>query len=63
MKVVVKRDNCIGCGICEGNCPEVFKLDDEGISTVICDDLSKVKEESINEAVDGCPTSAIVKED
>ena len=29
MKVVVNRDNCIGCGACEAICPKVFQLDDE----------------------------------
>ena len=35
MKVVVNRDNCIGCGACESIEPNVFQLDDEGISAVI----------------------------
>lgn len=61
MKVTVNRDNCIGCGACEAICPEVFRLDDEGISTVFCDDFSKVNEDEVTEAVEGCPTSAIEK--
>ena len=61
MKVVVNRDNCIGCGACESLCPEVFQIDDEGISTVICEDLSAVDESALNDAVEGCPTSAIEK--
>ena len=39
MKVVVNRDNCIGCGACEAICPEVFQLDDEGLSTVVCENF------------------------
>ena len=35
MKVVVNRDNCIGCGACEALYPDVFQIDDEGLSTVI----------------------------
>ena len=35
MKVVVNRDNCIGCGACEASYPEMFQIDDEGLSTVI----------------------------
>lgn len=62
MKVVVNRDNCIGCGACEAICPEVFQLDDEGISCCVCEDFSKIDENSLNDAVEGCPTSAISKE-
>ena len=61
MKVVVNRDNCIGCGACQGICPEVFEIDDEGLSKVICEDFSNVDKASLNDAVEGCPTSAIEK--
>lgn len=63
MKVVVNRDNCIGCGACEATCSEVFNLDDEGISTVITDNFDDVDEDTLNEAVESCPTGAIEKED
>lgn len=62
MKVVVNRDNCIGCGACEALCPEVFNLDDDGLSTVICNDFKDIDENNIQEAVENCPTSAISKE-
>ena len=60
MKVVVNRDNCIGCGACEALYPEVFQIDDEGLSTVInCENVDEAK---VSEAVESCPTSAISKE-
>ena len=64
MKVVVNKDNCIGCGACEAICPEVFALDDEGLSNVICDNCDNHEDEA-KEAIEGCPTSAIseVKEE
>lgn len=62
MKVVVNKDNCIGCGACEAICPEVFQLNDEGLSTVVCDDFSKAPEDSMKEAIESCPTSAISEE-
>jgi len=61
MKVVVNRDNCIGCGACESIEPSVFQLDDEGISTVVEENVAAASEESINDAVESCPTSAIEK--
>ena len=60
MKVVVNRDNCIGCGACEALCPEIFQIDDEGLSTVT--NKEEVKEElveKVTEAIESCPTSAI----
>lgn len=39
MKATVDRDECIGCGQCEELCPEVFKLDDDLISSVIVDEI------------------------
>lgn len=59
MKVVVNRDNCIGCGACESIEPNVFQLDDEGISTVIEENIASANEENITDAVQSCPTSAI----
>ena len=62
MKVVVNKDNCIGCGACEAICPEVFQLNDDGLSTVIKDEVTTDLEDSAHEAVEGCPTSAISEE-
>ena len=35
MRAFVDRDACIGCEACVGICPEVFSMDDEGISVAI----------------------------
>ncbi|MFA6106419.1 MAG: ferredoxin [Patescibacteria group bacterium] len=55
MTIKVDRDNCIRCGACERLCPEVFRLDEEGLAVV-------TKEEptgGLDEAIDACPTGAI----
>ncbi len=59
MKAIVKREDCISCGLCVSVCPEVFELDDEDISTVIQDPIDANNEDSAREAADGCPTDAI----
>ena len=61
MKVVVNRDNCIGCGACEALYPELFQIDDEGLSTVL--ENENIEEEKLTEVIEGCPTSAINKEE
>ncbi len=63
MKVVVNQNNCIGCGACESICPEVFQINDEGLSSVIAKEEDFTNhEEEIRDAVDSCPTSAITEE-
>ncbi len=61
MKVVVNRDNCIGCGACEALYPELFQIDDEGLSTVV--ENESIDDAKLTEVIEGCPTSAIAKED
>ena len=58
MRAFVDRDSCIGCEACVGICPEVFSMDDEGISVAIAADLL----ESAEEAMECCPVSAITVE-
>ena len=31
-KVVVERNKCTSCGNCEDECPELFELDEKGLS-------------------------------
>ena len=56
MKTTVNED-CIGCGMCEGVCPEVFQLNTDGMSEVVGDpDLHADK---VQEAAAICPVNAI----
>jgi ferredoxin len=59
MKAFVDRDACIGCGLCESICPEVFRMDDEGISEVIVDDIPDSLLEAAQDAASQCPAGAI----
>ncbi len=69
MKVKVNQDACISCGACEALCPEVFILNDEGLSEVKEEkkdtNLEGELKEQAQDAIDSCPTSAIseVKEE
>ena len=71
MKVKVNRDACIGCGACAAICPDVFEIDDEGLSKVVNSDvkdenIDDVKDENIDDvkdAIDSCPTGAIEEDE
>ena len=58
MKYVV-NDNCIGCGLCAGICPEVFSMTDDGVAAAIKSEVPDAVQGSAEEAKDSCPVSAI----
>ena len=58
MKYVV-NDGCIGCGLCEGTCPEVFSMSDAGVAVAIDTEVPETCLEAASEAYDNCPVSAI----
>lgn len=59
MKAVVDRDLCIGCGLCEDTCPEVFRLEDDGIAMVIVDTITAELYGPVRDSAELCPVSAI----
>ncbi|MEI6501973.1 MAG: ferredoxin [Armatimonadota bacterium] len=54
---VVDQTLCIGCGLCTELAPNTFALDAGGHSSVL--NPSGDDEDTIQEAVDSCPVSAI----
>jgi len=59
MKAKVDKDACIGCGACPATCPEVFKLEDDGLATAYVNPVPEDVEDTCREAAEGCPTEAI----
>jgi ferredoxin len=59
MKPTVNEDLCTGCGSCEELCPEVFRLEDDGFSHVICDEPGPELYGCVREAAEECPSGAI----
>jgi ferredoxin len=55
--IEVDRGLCIGSGDCVETAPDVFKLDDEDIATVIDPDGAPTDE--VLEAAQNCPVTAI----
>lgn len=56
----VDQDACVGCGLCESICPEVFELRDDRKSH-IKDALKAGELECTEEAAKSCPVAAITK--
>lgn len=52
------NDGCISCGACVAACPEVFRMDDEGIAEAYAD-VTAENEEAAIDARDSCPVSVI----
>lgn len=62
MKASIDRDGCIGCELCSEICPDVFRMDDEGLAEVYVNPIPEDAEESAQEAADNCPVEAITVE-
>jgi len=61
MKVKVNQEACIGCGACASIADAVFEINDEGLSQVK-GEVKAEQEEAAKEAIESCPTGAIVEE-
>jgi len=59
VKVTIDEDACTSCGLCEDTCPDVFELGDE-IAEVKVDVVPEELEDDCKQAVEECPTEAII---
>jgi ferredoxin len=56
-KVTVDAATCVGCGLCEQNCPDVFVIKDDGIAHVKANECAGC---NLKEVAEQCPVNAIV---
>lgn len=59
MKATLDRSGCIGCGLCAGVCPAVFRMADDGIAEVYQEEVPAEAEKDAIEAQNGCPVTVI----
>jgi len=55
-KVSVDVATCVGCGLCEQSCPEVFEVQGDGVAHVkanICE------QHNLQEVAEQCPVNSI----
>jgi ferredoxin len=58
MRVSVDQDVCVGSGLCEASCPEVFEV--AMTSQVVISDPPAELHERVRVAAAECPTEAII---
>lgn len=63
MKVKVNEEKCIGCGSCVSiTNNEIFDFNDDGKAYAKKDEINEEEKESVETAIEYCPTSAISEE-
>ncbi|MDO4621013.1 MAG: ferredoxin [Lachnospiraceae bacterium] len=58
MKAYVDQNSCVGCGMCTGIAPEVFRMNETGSAEA----YAEGDDASVKEAIDSCPVEAISEE-
>jgi ferredoxin len=61
-RVVADRSRCCGYGLCAQVCPEVYKLDADGLVHLDSDIVPPGLEESAREGAAACPAEALAVE-
>lgn len=59
-RITIDRSLCSGFGSCVESSPDVFRLDGEGVATVL---VAETDDEAVLDAADSCPMGAILVEE
>lgn len=59
MKKIKVNENCIGCGACTVIANDYFEFNDDGYAVPKKKEVEDKDIADVEEAVEGCPTSAI----
>jgi ferredoxin len=52
-------ENCIGCGVCAEEAPEIFEMDDDNLAFVKKQPADDAESEASTSAMESCPVEAI----
>ena len=55
-KVTVDVSTCVGCGLCEQSCPEVFQVQGDGVAHLKAQFCASC---NLQEIADSCPVNSI----
>jgi ferredoxin len=58
-KIVIDRAQCAGLGICEGQTPDTFELDENGEVVILNENVNPDRLDEIRDTVASCPTRAL----
>ena len=53
------NENCIGCGMCNGICPAVFDMTDDGVAKAVDEDVKIEDAADAENVMNNCPVGAI----
>jgi len=59
MKAKVNPETCTGCELCTQTCPDVFKMNDNGVAEAISGTVPAELEGDCQVAAEDCPVDAI----
>ena len=50
---------CIGCGLCTVTCPQVFRMNEKGLSEAYNPHVEGKDASAVKEAMNACPVNAL----
>ncbi|WP_063043400.1 ferredoxin [Nocardia pseudovaccinii] len=59
MRIEVDRNRCEGHAMCEAAAPEYFSVDDEGVLTILTEEVPDSDKAQAHGAVLSCPVAAL----
>ena len=62
MKVILNKDLCVGCGLCEENIDSMFRMNGQ-TAELINDEVSEALLVEVRNTIEDCPAEAISLEE
>lgn len=62
LRITADRGRCCGYGLCAQLCPEIYKLDEDGLVVLATDTVPDGLEEAAREGAAACPAEALAIE-